>query len=170
MVGDFMMKKALRLNKFLYAVFFERKTGRVLLIKSGLKVGLPGGQVSWEDISKSSDERWKRDFLIKKIPTQTGLAAYFIEQETQPIPATYETYDFGREQEFSAVIVGEIDSCQVVSKDARFCSIDQLKRLIKKGKIDRCQELLILRAFVSRDCPGKNLRLAAIKLLKEKHQ
>jgi len=168
MIGDFMTEEGLRLIKFLYAVFFEKKTGRVLLIKTENRFELPGGEVT--DIPELADERWKRDFLIKTIPIQTGLAAYLVEQEVQPMPATYEAYDFREGKEFSAIIVSEIDSCQATNGKVRFCDVKQLRRLVREGKIIRGQELLILRAFVSRDCPGKKIRAAAEQLLRKKHQ
>jgi hypothetical protein len=168
MVGDFMTEKGLKLIKFLYAVFFEKKTGKVLLIKTENGFELPGGEV--EDVPELADERWKRDFLIKKIPIQTGLAAYLVEQEVQPMPATYEAYDFHQGKEFSAIIVSEIDSCQATNGKVRFCDVKQLKRLVREGKIARGQELLILRTFVSRDCPREKIRAAAAQLLRKKHQ
>jgi len=156
--------------KHLYAVFFKKGTGEVLLIKVGHQLVLPGGEVFRKDISGFTDERWKRGFLCFKVPDQTGITAYFIEEKVQPIPATYDVYSSDLKTDFSAIIVGEIDSFFVTKPNAKFYNLDELKKLVEEGKISVDQELLILRAFVSRDCPSKTLRNDAVPSLKEKHK
>jgi hypothetical protein len=157
-------------EKLLYAIFFEKKTGKILLINLDDWFVLPGGEVLREDICEFIDERWKRGFLCKKVPNQTGITAYFIEEKVQPIPATYEVYYPTLREEFSAIIIGEIDSYLVNKDNTKFYNVDEFKELVKRGRVSRSQELLILRAFVSRDCHNKKFNDAAVPLLKEKHK
>lgn len=165
-----MASKAVSFEKFLYAVFFEKNTGKILLIGVDHWLTLPGGKVLREDISKFIDERWKRGFFCYKIPDQTGITAYFIEEKVQSIPATYEVYQSGLIEEHSTIIVGEIDPFFVTNPNAKFYDIDEIKGFVEEGRISVSQELLIWRALASRDCHNPTFRSKAGTLLKEKHK
>lgn len=153
-------------EKYLYGILFERGTGKILLIEVNGRYWLPGGGVFLKDFS-GFGEGWKRRFFSITIPGQAGASAYFIEDQVQDMPANYEVYPPGKEEEHTAIIIGEIDSFRVAKAGAEFYDVEGLKRLVKEGKVEEDQALLILRAFVSRDCHNKDYREQAVPLLKE---
>ena len=165
-----MALRKVRFKKYLYAIFFEKGKGRILLIDDGQWLSLPGGEVLWEHIHKCIDERWKREFFCRVVPDQTDIAAYFIEAEVQPIPATYEVYYPSLEEEFSAIIVGEIDPFIISEEKRKFYSVEDIVDLARRRKIKRNQMILAYRAFASRDCHNSKFNKEAALLLKQEHK
>lgn len=153
-------------EKYLYGVIFEKKTGKILLIKYGGAYWLPGGEVFPEDVF-GFGEGWKRRFFSIIIPEETGIAAYFVEGSVQDISANYEVYPPGKNEEHTAIIIGDVYPYQVTKPEAKFYSLEEVESFIKESKIDEDEALLISRSFVSRDCCNKEYRKKAVPLLKE---
>lgn len=158
--------KYAQFEKYLYGILFERGTGKILLTEVNGRYWLPGGGVFLKDVS-GFGEGWKRRYFSVIIPGQTGVSAYFIEYEVQDMSANYEVYPPGKKEEHSAIIIGYVNSLQTIKAGVKFYDVEDLKRLVKEGKIVDDQALLILRAFVSRDCHNKDYREQAVPLLKE---
>ncbi|MFA5169794.1 MAG: hypothetical protein WC420_03640 [Candidatus Paceibacterota bacterium] len=153
-------------EKYLYGVIFEKGTGKILLIKSGGMYWLPGGEVFPKDVF-GFGEGWKRRFFSIVVPEETGIAAYFVEDSVQDMSANYEVYPPGKNEEHTAIIIGEVYPYQVIKPEAKFYSLEEIENFIKEGRMDDDEALLIARSFVSRDCCNKEYRKKAIPLLKE---
>jgi len=155
-----------KIEKYLYGVFFEKGSGKILLVETDKGYWLPGGGVIPKDIF-GFGEGWKRRFFCRVIPDQIGTSAYAFEDEIQDMPANYEVYPPGKRKEYAAIIIGDIYHYQVTKAQAKFYSVEDFEKLYREGKIDKNQALLILRAFVSRDCPSKEYKKQAVPLIKE---
>lgn len=153
-----------RFEKYLYGVFFEKGTGKILLVETDGGYQLPGGGVLPKDIS-GLGVGWRRSFFCRVVPDQVGISPYSFEDEIQDLPANYEVR-VGRE-EHAAIIICEMYSRQIVKAGAKFFSFQEFEKLYRMGKIEESQAILVSRAFVSRDCPNKEYRKQAVPLLKE---
>ena len=162
--------KKLKVLKFLWAGIFNEHYDSILLVLDGEKVRLPAGPVYLADVCSFLDERWKQDFLSRKIEEDTGIPASLIKEKTQPLMATYDAYSSNFKEEHSGVIIGMIAPSYVTKEGASFYDTSAFLRLVKEKKIDRAQEILIWRFFASRDCKNEDSRKFAGPRLREKHK
>ncbi len=152
---------------------FHDDDGDMLLIEGDSGFYLPGGIMRWSDLSCfSGDERCIGLFIAKKMKEQ---AEYSLPINIQSMPAFYNAYSRGRRAafhvEYSAVLVGKIDSREVKNPKAAFFTIDELIEIGEGMEINRSQYLLALRMFASRDWLGfPYTRNLAGETLQKKHQ
>jgi len=159
--------KSYRPRKFIHGIIFN-EDGDMLLCIDGMVMRMPGGLVYLADICQFPDERWIPDFLSRKIEADTNLPASKTRGRIQRLPATYNVYPFSFKEEHSAIIVGQIDSSDVIIKNADFFSIDEVLAPDKGYQIEEHQKMLIMRGFASRDCPNSYYRELAGKWLKSR--
>ncbi|MFA5431873.1 MAG: hypothetical protein WC319_03260 [Candidatus Paceibacterota bacterium] len=162
--------KKLEVAKFLWAGIFNEYYDSILLVLDCGKMRLPAGPVYLADVCSFVDERWKEAFLSRKIEEETGIPSSLIRKKTQPLMATYDVYPSSFREEHSGVIIGKIDSGYITKDTASFYNIKTFFKLVKDKKIDRNQEILILRFFISQDCMNEESRRLGVSRLKEKHK
>jgi hypothetical protein len=162
--------KKLEVIKFLWAGIFNEYYDSILLVFDEGKMRLPAGPVYLADVCSFIDERWKVAFLSRKIEEETGIPSSLIRKKTQPLMATYDVYPSNFREEHSGVIIGKIDSGYVTKKTVSFYNIKTFFKLVEDKKIDRNQEVLILRFFASRDCINEESRRLAVPRLEEKYK
>jgi hypothetical protein len=160
------------MRKFLYGVVFEKRTGRAALIENADgTISFPGGEVYWEDVCSCVDERWIREFLSFKAELQTGIPRGVIWKMIQPLPATYNVYEYDFQKEYSVIIVGEVDSKYLKDERIKLYSFNEFLKKVAEGKITRIQQIILLRIFASRDYHGNDEdRKGAGKILQGMHK
>jgi hypothetical protein len=165
-------------NQSLYGVCFDEFDGGILLLmtEDSIMLNLSGGRVPSEFLENSKDERWRRDFLVLKFAEQTGLTHTIkngksipLAESIQPMPAVYNVDTEGCNQRYSAIIVGDVKYCSLKTQLAAFYGYESFVEAVKMGRVTKEQELLILRAFVSRDYPNRCESRRAVPELKKKH-
>jgi hypothetical protein len=158
-----------KIKKSLHGGFCD-EDGDILLIENDGVLTLPGGIPCRKNIIQCPhpDERWAGDFLGYRMKKQAG---YFSPFAVQAMPAIYIAYGEDFEVEFSAILVGEINSREVKEPKAQFYQIDEIVEFGESGKLTRPQYLLALRMCASRDWPSlPYVRKVAGNALREQHQ
>jgi len=156
-----------KFKKYFYAVIFEERTSKILLISNGSQCFVPGGEVLDSDLSERGRQGWRRKFCCRVVPEQTGLSSYYLEETIQDISSSYDVYPNEKEEEHSAIIVGRIGAYRINQERAKFYSVNDVQKMAEEGKINNIQQIIIYRAFVSRDCHNSDYNKEAVPLLKE---
>lgn len=156
-------------KRYLYGVYLDEEGGGILLVRRGLIMHLPGGRIMKKSLP---NETYRRDFIARTTKNQTGLTHIIkngermsIKEAIQPMPATYNVNR--GDAEHSAIIVGNTEYGSLRTLSAFFYSLERFMELVQRGQISKEQELLILRAFASRDNPDGAERKRAGKKLRE---
>jgi len=156
-----------KLEKYFYTVIFEERTGKILLISKNSQYFAPGGEVLDSDLPERDRQGWRRKFCCRVVPEQTGLSFYYLEETIQDVPSSYDVYPNEKEEEYSAIIVGHIGAYRINQEKARFYSVNDVQKMAEEGKVNNIQQIIIYRAFVSRDCHNSDYNKEAVPLLKE---
>lgn len=127
----------------------------------------PGGLVDTRDIAGYNDETWICRFFGRAFEEQAGIPSEIIEAMIQPMPAHYITYSDELSVLYVGIIIGKTDFKPTM---AHFVRVIDFLRMVNFGVIKRPIKRLGLRAFVSRDCPNKDYREIAAKVLKKEHK
>lgn len=152
----------------LFAGIFDRE-GRILLKKIeegvyGGKYDLPGGAIYLEDAKNALDERLIGEALRKRVLAETGL-----EINIQPMPAMYPAVIKGGDDIAFAIIVGIQNK---KPEKGKFFSVEEVIDMAEEGALlsgKKRMFRMILRIFVSRDCPNEKYRIDAAEVLKKMH-
>jgi hypothetical protein len=161
----------LRISRYLYGGIFDDK-GNILIVIDDQGINLPGGIITNEDYIRHGKDL-ASGFLSEKIEKDTGMTSFLkkgqetsLETSIMMLPATYILYSVEDMTEYSAIIIGETASGNLVDPNAWFIDIEGVLFLMEEGFIKEKQGILILRMMASRDCPNKDYRKTAGKELR----
>lgn len=130
---------------------------------------LPGGGVEVDVNASAIDERIVGQEILRELKEETGLGL----SPLQRMPALYPAVIKGGKDWAFVTIIGVVDQ-KPTKGNWRYVSPIELEELAK-GPIDnrllsgygKRMHRMILRAFVSRDCPNESYRIQAQEMLKK---